>query len=152
MFESAYIPCLLSHTQKNQPFAEGDSKNLRDEVAIEAMKNGIRFGKLKEKILTKEPATFFEVMAMTTKLIKLDEDRRTRRYDDKIPFKRDERSEHRRPRVQRPYLRGPTGNLQKEVESYTSLNAPKSKSLCESEQMKQEYLYLGERVLLKEQC
>ena len=30
-------------------------ENLSDETAIEAMKNGTRLGKLKDKIMTKEP-------------------------------------------------------------------------------------------------
>ena len=51
-------------------------KNLSDEVAIEAMKNGTRLGKLKNKIMIKKPITFFEVMSMVIKLIKLDKDRR----------------------------------------------------------------------------
>ena len=44
-------------------------ENLSDETAIEAMKNGTRLRKLKDKIMTKEPKTFSEVMAMATKLI-----------------------------------------------------------------------------------
>ena len=51
-------------------------ENLSDEVAIEAMKNERRIGKLKDKIMTKKPTTFSEVMSMAMKLIKLDEDRR----------------------------------------------------------------------------
>ena len=51
-------------------------ENLSDETTIEAMKNGTRLGKLKDKIMTKEPTTFFKVMAMAIKLIKMDEDRR----------------------------------------------------------------------------
>ena len=53
-------------------------KNLSDEQAIEAMKNGTCLEKLKDKIMTKEPATLSTVMAMAMKLIKLDEDRRLR--------------------------------------------------------------------------
>ena len=67
-------------------------ENLSDETAIEAMKNGTRLGKLKDKIMTKEPTTFSEMMAMATKLIKMDEDRRLRREDDKIPIKNEDRS------------------------------------------------------------
>ena len=51
-------------------------ENLSDKMTIEAMKNGTRLGKLNDKIMTKEPTTFSEVMAMATKLIKMDEDRR----------------------------------------------------------------------------
>ena len=52
-------------------------ENLSNEVAIEAMKNGTRLGKLKDKIMTKEPTTFSKVMSMAMKLIKLYEDKRT---------------------------------------------------------------------------
>ena len=40
------------------------------------MKNGMRLGKLKDDIMIEEPSTFSEVMAMATKLTKMDEDRR----------------------------------------------------------------------------
>ena len=53
-------------------------ENLSDEVAIEALKNGTRLEKLKDKILTKEPRTFSKVMSMAIKLIKMDDDRRLR--------------------------------------------------------------------------
>ena len=53
-------------------------ENLSDELAIEAMKNRTRLRKLKNKIMTKEPTTFSEVMSMAMKLIKLDEYRRSR--------------------------------------------------------------------------
>ena len=56
------------------------------------MKNGMRLRKLKEKIMTKEPTTFSEMMAMATKLIKMDEDRRLRCEDDKAPLKNEERT------------------------------------------------------------
>ena len=108
-------------------------ENLSDETAIEAMKNGTRLGKLKDKIMTKEPITFSEVMAMETKLIKMDEDRRLRRKDDKAPLKNEERFEPRRPRPQHPYFRGlagsPSSKFRKEIENYTPLNAPRSKVL-----------------------
>ena len=90
------------------------------------MKNGTRLGKLKDKIMTKEPTTFSKVMAMAMKLIKLDEDTWMHRDDDRVPFKRDERSEYMRSSVQFPYLRGSVGSFKKEVKSYTPLNAPKS--------------------------
>ena len=112
-------------------------ENLSDEIAIEAMKNGTRLRKLKDKIMTKEHITFFEVMAMATKLIQLDEDRKVRREDDKTPLKKKERAKPRRPRPQRPYFSGsaggPTSGFRKEIENYTSLNAPRSRSLCGSE-------------------
>ena len=53
-------------------------ENLSDETAIKAMKNGTWLGKLKDDIMIEEPSTFFEVMVMATKLIKMDEDRRLR--------------------------------------------------------------------------
>ena len=108
-------------------------ENLSDKMAIEAMKNGTQLGKLKDKIMTKEPTTFSEVTAMATKLIKMDEDRRLRRKDDKVPLKNEERSEPRRPRLQRPYFRGsvgsPSSKFRKDIENYTPLNAPRSKVL-----------------------
>ena len=67
-------------------------ENLSDETAIEATKNRTRLGKLKDKIMTKKPITFSEVMAMETKLIKMDEDRRLRREDDKTPLKKQVRA------------------------------------------------------------
>ena len=108
-------------------------QNLSDETAIEALKNGIRLGRLKDDILVYEPSTFTEAIAMATKLIKMDEDRRLRRDDDKTPTKNDDRSEPRRSRPQRPFFKSSTGSTasgyRKEVENYTPLNAPKSKVL-----------------------
>ena len=108
-------------------------QNLSDKTAIEAMKNGMRLGRLKDDIMVQEPSTFTEAMAMATKLIKMDEDRRLRREDDKMPIKNDDRSESRRPRLQRPFFRSSTGSIasgyQKEVEKYTPLNTPRSKVL-----------------------
>ena len=106
---------------------------MSDEVVIEVMANETWLGKLKDKIITKEPTTFSEVMAMTTKLIKMDEDRRLWCEDDKMPSKIKKRSEPRRPRPQHPYFRSPAGSpasrFRKEIENYTSLNAPKSQVL-----------------------
>ena len=100
-------------------------ENLSDEMVIEAMKNGMWLGKLKDKIMTKEPTTFSEMMEMATKLIKIDEDRRLRREDDKAPLKNEEKSEPRSPRPQRPYFRGsagsPASGFRKEIEKNTSL-------------------------------
>ena len=67
-------------------------ENLSDKVPIEVMKNRTRLGKLKDKIMTKEPSTFSEVMSIATKLIKLDEDKRLRLNNDKPPYKKDERA------------------------------------------------------------
>ena len=51
------------------------------------MKNGTWLGELKDKIMTKEPTTFSEVMSMAVKLIKLDEDRITHRMMIEYPLK-----------------------------------------------------------------
>ena len=45
-------------------------------MAIEAMKNGTRLGRLKDDIMVQEPSTFTEAIAMATKLINMDKDRR----------------------------------------------------------------------------
>ena len=106
------------------------TENLSDETAIETMKNKMRLGKLKDKIMTKEPTTFSEVMGMAKNLIKLDENRRLRHKDDKAPLKKEERSEPKRPRPQRPYFRGsaggPTSRFRKKIKNYTPLNALRS--------------------------
>ena len=60
-------------------------QNLSDEIAIEALKNGTRLGRLKDDILIYEPSTFTEAMAMATRLIKMDEERRLRRVIKKCP-------------------------------------------------------------------
>ena len=71
-------------------------ENLSDEVAIEALKNETQFRKLKDKILTTDPCTFFKVMSMATKLIKIDNDRRLYRDDEKPPYKKNERIDLRK--------------------------------------------------------
>ena len=72
-------------------------------------------------------------MAMVTKLIKMDEDRRLQHEDDKTPIKNDDRSESRRSRPQCPFFRSLTrstaNGYRKEVENYTPLNALRSKVL-----------------------
>ena len=97
------------------------------------MKNGTRLGKLKDDIMIEEPSTFSEVMAMATKLIKMDEDRRLRREDDKTPIKNEDRSESRRSRPQRPFFKSSAGGqasgFRKEVKNYTPLNTPRLKIL-----------------------
>ena len=91
------------------------------------MKNGTRLGKLKDDIMIEKFKTFFEVMAMATKLIEMDEDRRLRCEDDQTPFQNNDRPESRRSRPQRPYFRssagGPASEFRKEVDNYTPLNA-----------------------------
>ena len=86
-------------------------QNLSDETAIEAIKVGTQLGRLKDDIMVQEPSTFTEAMAMATKLIKMDEDRRLRREDDKTS---DDRSESRRPRPQCPFFRSSTGSTTSE--------------------------------------
>ena len=51
-------------------------QNLSDEMAIEAMKNEMRLERLKDDIMVQEPSTFTEAIAMATKLINMDKDRR----------------------------------------------------------------------------
>ena len=101
-------------------------ENLSDETAIETLKNGTRLGRLKDDILVYKPSTFTEAMAMAIKLIKMDEDRRLWREDDKMPPKNDDRSKSRRPRPQRSFFRSLArsiaGGYRKEVENYTPLN------------------------------
>ena len=53
-------------------------QNLSDETAIEVLKNGTRLGRLKDDIMVYKPATFTKAMAMATRLIDMDEDRRLR--------------------------------------------------------------------------
>ena len=82
-----------------------------------------------------KPATFTEAMVMATRLIEIDKDRRLRHDNNKTPSKNDDKSGFRRPRPQRPFLRGsaggPTSGFRKEVNNYnyTPLNAPRSKVL-----------------------
>ena len=82
-----------------------------------------------------KPATFIEVMAIATRLIDMDEDRRLRQDDDKAPPRNDDKFGFRRFRPQRPFPRGseggPTFGFRKEVDNnnYTPLNASRSKVL-----------------------
>ena len=89
-------------------------QNLSDKTTIEALKNGTRLGRLKDDILVYEPSTFTESMAMKTKLIKMDEDRRLQYDDEKMPSKNDDRSESRRPRPQRSFFRSSAGTTASE--------------------------------------
>lgn len=88
-------------------------ENLSDEVAVKALKNGTRLGKLKDKFLTKKPRTFSEVMTIATNLIEMDEDRRLRRDDEKPTFKQNERIDLRRPTIPRGNFRNPSGRIHK---------------------------------------
>ena len=85
------------------------------------MKNGTWLGRLKDDIMVQEPSTFTEAMAMITKLIKMDEDTRLWREDEKMPIKNDDRFKSVRPRPQHPFSRNLAGNiasrLRKEVEN-----------------------------------
>ena len=58
-------------------------QNLSNETAIEALKNGTRLGRFKDDIMVKKPTTFTKAMALATRLIDMDEDRRVRQDDDK---------------------------------------------------------------------
>ena len=51
-------------------------EHLSNESAVDALKFKTKLRKLRNKITTKKPQTFSEVMAIATKLINLDEDRR----------------------------------------------------------------------------
>ena len=108
-------------------------EKISDEQAIEALKNGTCLGMLRDKININEPTTFSEAMAMATKLIKMDEDRRLRPYEDRAPPKREERFESRRARPQYSYSRSPVlghaSSFRKEVENFTPLNTTRSKVL-----------------------
>ena len=110
-------------------------ENLSDETTIEAMKNRMQLGKLKDDIMIEEPSTFSEVMAMAIKLIKMDEGRRMWREDDKTPIKNEDRSESRKLRPQHPFFRssvgGPVSGFKKEVKNYTPLNALKTTIHCQ---------------------
>ena len=68
-------------------------EHLSDESAIDALKFGTKLRKLRDKITTKKPQTFPEAMAIATKLIDLDEDRREmqKKEDEKFPKRREER-------------------------------------------------------------
>ena len=57
-------------------------EHLSNEVAIDALKFGTKMGKLKDNITTKKPQTFPDAMAIATKLIDLDENRRNMRKKD----------------------------------------------------------------------
>ena len=52
---------------------------MSNKVAIDALKYSTKMEKLRDKIMTKKPQTFPEAMAIITRLIYLDEDRRKMR-------------------------------------------------------------------------
>ena len=68
-----------------------------------------------------KPATFTEAMAMATRLIDMDEDRRLRQDDDKMPSRNDDKFGFRRSWPQRNFLRdsvgGPTVEFRKEIDN-----------------------------------
>ena len=70
-------------------------EHLSNKAAIDALKFGTKMGKLRDKITTKKLQTFLEAMAIATKLIDLDEDRRDMRKKDKErePRSKDEKKE-----------------------------------------------------------
>ena len=66
-------------------------QNLSDETAIEAFKSRTRLGRLKDDIMVYKPATFTEAMALATSLIDMNEDRRMRQDDDKMPSRNNDK-------------------------------------------------------------
>ncbi|XP_050217640.1 uncharacterized protein LOC126668492 [Mercurialis annua] len=64
-------------------------EHLNHDTAIESMKIGTRFKRLRDKILMKKPPTFQELMTITHKYVELDEARRmlTRQYEEEKPEK-----------------------------------------------------------------
>ena len=96
-------------------------QNLSDETAIEALKNGTRLGRLKDDIMVKKPDTFTKAMALATRLIDMDEDRRVRQEDDRTPARVNDKIGFGRSRPPRPFLGGPTGRqstrFRKEVDN-----------------------------------
>ena len=73
-------------------------EHLSNESAIDALKFGTKLRKLRDKITTKKPQTFPEAMAIATKLIDLDEDKRDMQKKDgeRVSKRREERKESRR--------------------------------------------------------
>ena len=71
---------------------------MSNESAVNALKFGTKLRKLRDKITTKKPQTFLEAMAIATKLINLDEDRREIRKKDgkEQGLKRKDEKENRR--------------------------------------------------------
>ena len=66
---------------------------MSNESAVDALKFGTKLRKLQDKITTKKPQTFPEAMAIATKLIDLDEDRRDmrKRDDERGPKRKEEK-------------------------------------------------------------
>ena len=99
------------------------------------LKNETHLGRLKDEIMIKKPATFTKAMALATRLIDMDEDRRVRQADDKTSAKNNDKFGFGRSRPQYSFLRGLTGSqsarFRKEVDNqnYTPLNTPRSKVL-----------------------
>ena len=63
-------------------------------------------GRLKDDIMVKKPATFTKAMALATRLIDMDEDRRVRQEDDKTPARNNDKFGFGRSRPQQPFLGG----------------------------------------------
>ncbi|XP_050211938.1 uncharacterized protein LOC126662094 [Mercurialis annua] len=79
-------------------------EHLNHDTAIEAMKMGTRFERLRDKILMKKPSTFQELMAIAHKYVELDEARRTltKQYEeDKTERYRSRGGDHRAQRFGR---------------------------------------------------
>ena len=94
---------------------------MSDETAIEALKNRTRLGRLKDDIMVKKPVTFTKAMALATRLIDMDEDRRVRQDDDRTPARNNDKFGFGRSRPQRPFLGGSAGRqnagFRKEVDN-----------------------------------
>ena len=79
--------------------------------------------------MVKKP--FTKAMALATRLIDMDEDRRVRKDDDRTPTRVNDKIGFGRSRPPRPFLGGPAGRqsaeFRKEVDNqtYTPLNAPR---------------------------
>ena len=98
-------------------------EHLSNESAIDALKFGTKMTKLRDKITTNKPYTFPEAMAIATKLIDLDEDRRDMR-------KRDDERGPKRKEEKRKSKREYGSNRQRSNDKrYAPLNAPRSEIL-----------------------
>ena len=98
-------------------------EHLSNELAIDALKFGTKLRKLRDKITTKKPQTFSEAMAIATKLIDLDEDRRDmqKKDDERVPKQREERRESRRDYSSK--------KQRSDDNKYAPLNTPRSEIL-----------------------
>ena len=63
-------------------------KCLSDEAVVDALKNGTRMGKLRDKITTKKSSTFSKVMAIATKSKDVDKDKKLHKKEEEKTMKR----------------------------------------------------------------